>query len=77
MKHNTLTGNKVFVKDGEPFEKALRRFKKKVEDSGLMEDLRKKECYLKPSVLRKTQKSAARARWLKKIRDNQLPKKMY
>ena len=52
-------------------------FKKKVEDSGLMEDLRKKECYLKPSVLRKTQKSAARARWLKKIRDNQLPKKMY
>jgi small subunit ribosomal protein S21 len=33
--------------------------------------------YEKPTTERKRKKGAARARWLKKLRDNQLPKKLY
>jgi small subunit ribosomal protein S21 len=74
---NKLTGSSVFAKDGEPFEKLLRRFKRKIDDNGLLEDLRKKEFYEKPTTTRKRKAGAAKARWQKKLRDNQLPKKMY
>jgi small subunit ribosomal protein S21 len=77
MKQNNIFGNRVFVKDGEPVEKALRRFKKKVEESGLLDTLRAKEFYEKPTTERKRKKGAAKARWRKKLRDAQLPKKMY
>ena len=70
-------GNTVFVKDGEPFEKALRRFKKKVQDSGLLQELRDREFYEKPTTERKRRKSAAKNRWQKQIRAQQLPKRMY
>ncbi len=46
---------------------ALRRFKRKVEDSGLLQDLRDKEFYEKPTTARKKAKAAARSRWLKKL----------
>lgn len=71
------TGNTVVVKDGEPVERALRRFKKKVQESGTLDTLRAKEFYEKPTTVRKRKAGAARARWNKKIRDNQLPKKMF
>ena len=74
---NRYTGNTVFVKEGEPVEKALRRFKKKVEESGKLDTLRAKEFYEKPTTERKRKAGAARARWNKKLRDNQLPKKMF
>jgi small subunit ribosomal protein S21 len=74
---NRYTGNTVFVKEGEPVEKALRRFKKKVEESGTLDALRAKEFYEKPTTMRKRKAGAARARWNKKLRDNQLPKKMF
>jgi small subunit ribosomal protein S21 len=74
---NKLNGSKVTVKEGEYIDKALRRFKKKIEESGLMEDLRKREHYIKPTTLRKTKKAAAKSRWAKKLREQQLPKKMY
>jgi small subunit ribosomal protein S21 len=72
-----IFGNTVFVKDGEPFEKALRKFKKKVQDSGLLQDLRDREFYEKPTTTRKRKKSAAKNRWQKQVRSQQLPKKMY
>ena len=71
------TGNTVFVKEGEPVDRALRRFKKKVEESGTLDTLRAKEFYEKPTTMRKRKAGAAKARWNKKLRDNQLPKKMY
>lgn len=70
-------GNTVFVKDGEPFEKALRRFKKKIQDSGLLQDLRDREFYEKPTTERKRKKSAAKNRWQKQLQSQQLPKRMY
>ena len=57
--------------------KALRRFKKKVEEAGILETLRKKEFYEKPTTERKRKKGAAKARWLKKLRSQDLPKKLY
>ena len=74
---NKFTGSTVFVKDGEPFEKAMRRFKKKIEEAGTLETLRKKECYEKPTSVRKRKAGAAKARWSKKLREQQLPKRMY
>jgi len=68
---------KVIIKDGTPIEKSLRKFKKKIQDSGLLDDLRAKEFYEKPTTERKRKKGAARARLRKQIRQQQLPKKMY
>lgn len=45
---------------------ALRKFKKKVQEDGILQELRKREFYEKPSMKRKKAKAAARSRWLKK-----------
>lgn len=70
-------GNKVFVKEHENINQALKRFKKKIDDSGLLEELRKREFYEKPTTERKRKAGAARARWQKRLRENALPKKMF
>ena len=67
---------KVYVKDGN-VEKALRKFKKKIQESGLLDELRSRETYEKPTTERKRKKGAARARLRKQIRQQQLPKKLY
>jgi len=66
----------VIVKD-DNVERALRKFKKKIQEQGLLEDLRGRETYEKPTTERKRKKGAAKARWRKKLRDQQLPKKLY
>jgi len=71
-----LYGSSVLVKDGN-VEKALRKFKKKIQESGLLEELRARETYEKPTTVRKRKKGAAKARWKKKLRDQQLPKKLF
>ncbi len=73
MKH---FGKTVIVKDGN-VEKALRKFKKKVQESGLLNDLREKEFYEKPTSRKKRKKSAAKNRWQKELARQQLPKKLY
>lgn len=52
----------VIVNEGEPLEKALRRFKKKFEKAGVLKDLRKNEAYVKPSVQRRMRSSKAARR---------------
>jgi len=74
---NKFKGSTVTLKEHENINQALRRFKKKVEESGLLDTLRAKEFYEKPTTERKRKKGAAKARWRKKLRDGQLPKKMY
>jgi small subunit ribosomal protein S21 len=75
-KPNKVFGNKVIVGDL-PIAVALRKLKQKIEDSGLLDDYRAKEFYEKPTTERKRKKGAARARWRKKMRDQELPKKMF
>ena len=58
----------VKLKDNEPLEIALKRFKKQCEKAGLMYEMRKREHYEKPSVRRKKKAVAARKRALKKLR---------
>jgi small subunit ribosomal protein S21 len=70
-------GTVVTLKENENINQALRRFKKKVEESGVLDTLRKKEFYEKPTTARKRSKAAAIARWKKKLRENELPKKQF
>jgi small subunit ribosomal protein S21 len=67
----------VRVKENEPFEVALRRFKRTIEKSGLLTELRAREFYEKPTSERKRKKSAAIKRHFKRLRSQMLPKKMY
>ena len=73
---NKLRGRSVIVADGN-VEKALRKFKKKILEEGLLQELRDRETYEKPTTVRKRKKGAARSRWLKQLRSQQLPKKLY
>jgi small subunit ribosomal protein S21 len=66
----------VIVRD-DNVERALRKFKKKIQESGLMDELRSRETYEKPTTERKRKKGAARARLRRRLRDQQLPKKLY
>ena len=52
----------VVVKEGGPFEKALRRFKKKVEAAGILKEVRRREHYLKPSIRNKEKQRSAEKR---------------
>lgn len=70
-------GTGITIREGENINQALRRFKRKIDDSKLLDTLRAKEFYEKPTTARKRKKGAAKARWNKKLRDQQLPPKLY
>ena len=67
----TYNGRKVFVKDGN-VEKALRKFKKKVSESGLLQELQQRETYIKPSVRKKLARAMAKKRWQKYVESQKL-----
>ncbi len=52
----------VRVKENESLDSALRRFKRQCQRSGVLAELRKRECYEKTSVKRKKKAEAARKR---------------
>jgi small subunit ribosomal protein S21 len=64
------------VQDGN-IEKAMRKFKKKIQNSGLLLELRDRETYIKPTTRRKTAKSLAKKRWERQLKSQQLPPKLY
>ena len=57
----------VQVKENEPFEVALRRFKRSCEKAGVLSKLRRREYYEKPTTIRKRKAAAAVKRELKKV----------
>lgn len=67
----------IRVKENEPFDVALRRFKRTIEKIGLLTELRAREFYEKPTSERKRKKAAAVKRHFKRVRSMQLPKKLY
>ena len=71
-----VSGTKV-VSGELPFNTVLKKFKQKVDDSGILEEFRNRMFYEKPTSIRKRKKGAARARWLKKLKSQELPKKNY
>jgi len=58
----------VKVKDNEPFENALRRFKKQCEKAGILSEIKRREHYEKPSVRRKKKALAAQKKSVKRSR---------
>ena len=73
---NPLKGSTVYVRN-ENVEQAMRKFKKKMQDSGLLQELRDREFYEKPTATRKKKASAAKNRWKKKVQSQKLPPKLY
>lgn len=71
-----LMGNKVIVGDM-PLHVALKKFKQKVDNSGILETIKEKMFYEKPTTVKKRKQGAAKARWRKKLREQELPKKYF
>lgn len=69
-KDKEFTGLQVEVRNGD-FAYALRKFKKKVQDDGVLQTMKEKEFYTKPSEKRRKAKAAGRKRWLKKVAKRQ------
>lgn len=67
----------VRVKENEPFEVALRRFKRTVEKTGLLAELRARQFYEKPTQARRRKLAAAIKRHHKRLRSQQLPPRLY
>ncbi|GAA0308172.1 MULTISPECIES: 30S ribosomal protein S21 [Psychrobacter] len=57
----------VKVKENEPVDIAIRRFKRACEKAGVLSDVRKREFYEKPTQERKRKKAAAVKRYKKKL----------
>lgn len=57
----------VKVKENEPVDYAIRRFKRACEKAGILADVRKHEFYEKPTQERKRKKAAAVKRYKKKM----------
>lgn len=73
---NPALGCTVFISEGK-FEQGLRKFKNKVQDSGLLIELKSREAYEKPTTTRKRKAAQARKRWLKKQSNAMLPTKKF
>lgn len=70
-----LDGIAVDVRDGR-FEQALRQFNKKVQNSGIIREMRDRRYYEKPSTTRKVNKKIARKRHLKKLESEKMAREL-
>ncbi|MES1942601.1 30S ribosomal protein S21 [Salinisphaera sp. PC39] len=61
----------VRVKENEPFEVALRRFKRSCEKAGVLTEVRRREHFEKPCQARKRKRAAAVKRHLKRLQREQ------
>jgi len=57
----------IRVKENEPFDIALRRFKRACEKAGVLSEVRRREYYEKPTEARKRKAAAAIKRHLKRL----------
>ncbi|MDH4027473.1 MAG: 30S ribosomal protein S21 [Nitrospirota bacterium] len=57
----------IKIRENEPIENALRKFKKQCEKEGILSDVKKREFYDKPSVKKKKKSIAAKKKAAKKL----------
>ncbi|MGR6035424.1 MAG: 30S ribosomal protein S21 [Candidatus Nitrosoglobus sp.] len=57
----------VRIKENEPFDVAIRRFKRTCEKAGVLSEVRRREYYEKPTAVRKRKAAAAVKRSMKKV----------
>ncbi len=68
----------VKVRENEPFEVALRRFKRSCEKAGVLSEIRRREYYEKPTQVRKRKQAAAVKRHMKRLaREQQRRQRLY
>jgi len=68
----------IRIKENEPFDIALRRFKRSCEKAGVLAEVRKREHYEKPTTVRKRAAAAAVKRHAKKVsRENKKRVRLY
>ncbi|AMA65024.1 30S ribosomal protein S21 [Candidatus Arsenophonus lipoptenae] len=68
----------IKVRENEPFDVALRRFKRSCEKAGILTEARRREFYEKPTTIRKREKASAVKRHIKKlIRENAKRTRLY
>jgi small subunit ribosomal protein S21 len=68
----------VKVRENEPFDIAMRRFKRSCEKAGVLSEVRRREFYEKPTSIRKRKMAAAVKRHQKKVsRDQQRRTRLY
>ena len=68
----------IKIKENEPFDVALRRFKRSCEKAGVLADVRRREFYEKPTSVRKRKAAAAVKRHLKKVqRESRRTQRLY
>ncbi|WP_343189982.1 30S ribosomal protein S21 [Buchnera aphidicola] len=68
----------IKIRENEPFDIALRRFKRACEKAGILSEMRRREFYEKPTTIKKRAKASAVKRLKKKIsRENLKRKRMY
>lgn len=68
----------VKLKENEPFDVALRRFKRSCEKAGILAEVRRREFYEKPTWVRKRKAAAAVKRNAKRVsRENRKFKRLY
>lgn len=77
MINKPIKGTTVVLRDNDDINRALRKFKNKVEEAGTLKDLQKKESYEKPTTAKKRKQAAARARHNKRLRSQTLPPKNF
>lgn len=70
-RESQFNGSIVYVNDGN-VEKALRKFKKKIQDSGKLEEVKARMEYVKPNIVRTQTKNKARRRHLKQVEADEL-----
>ncbi len=59
----------VPVKEGENIDRALKRFKRKFEKTGVIKELRERQAYTKPSMQRRQE--MIKAKYIQKLRDKE------
>ncbi len=67
----------VKVRDNEPFDFALRRFKRSCEKAGILAESRKRQFYEKPTQERKRKKAAAIKRQQRRVSKEGVPRRLY
>ncbi len=65
--HTRCRMPQVKLKENEPFDVALRRFKRSCEKAGILAEVRRREFYEKPTSVRKRKAAAAVKRHQKKL----------
>ena len=65
------SGLTVEVRNGQ-FVRALRKFKQKVQEAGIIQEVRDRKAYVKPSEIKRKAKDAGKKRWYRKMKMQEL-----